>query len=235
MKKIIEWFKSSASDFILFLILLVLLNFVGSNAYIRADLTKQKSYSLSKASKTIVKNLEEPVSIRVFFDKKLPAQYSSVAQYVEDLLEEYKRAANKNFSVSFMDLSKEENQGLAQNYGLRQIQIQEVNNNEIGVKQTYMGLAISYGDIVELIDPVTSSEGFEYKLTSTISKMINTAASLETLKGDDKIQLNVIMSSAIKSLRISGVDVLEDSIEKVCREINKTKMDKLELIQSILL
>ena len=57
MKKIIEWFKSSASDFILFLILLVLLNFVGSNAYIRADLTKQKSYSLSKASKTIVKIL----------------------------------------------------------------------------------------------------------------------------------------------------------------------------------
>ncbi len=228
MKKIIEWFKSSASDFVLFLILLVLLNFVGSNAYIRADLTKQKSYSLSKASKTIVKNLDEPVSIRVFFDKKLPAQYSSVAQYVEDLLEEYKRAANKNFSVSFMDLSKEENQGLAQNYGLKQVQIQEVNNNEIGVKQTYMGLAISYGDIVELIDPVTSSEGFEYKLTSTISKMINTAASLETLKGDDKIQLNVIMSSAIKSLRISGVDVLEDTIEKVCREINKTKMDKLE-------
>ncbi len=228
MKKIIEWFKSSASDFILFLILLVLLNFVGSNAYIRADLTKQKSYSLSKASKSIVKNLDEPVSIRVFFDNKLPAQYSAVAQYVEDLLDEYKRAANKNFSVSFMDLSKEENQGLAQNYGLKQVQIQEVNNNEIGVKQTYMGLAISYGDIVELIDPVTSSEGFEYKLTSTISKMINTAASLETLKGDDKIQLNVIMSSAIKSLRISGVDVLEDSIEKVCREINKTKMDKLE-------
>ena len=228
MKKIIEWFKSSASDFVLFLILLVLLNFVASNAYIRADLTNQKSYSLSKASKTLVKNLDEPVSIRVFFDKNLPAQYSAVTQYVEDLLDEYKRAANKNFSVSFMDLSKDENQSLAQNYGLHQVQIQEVNNNEIGVKQTYMGLAISYGDIVELIDPVTSSEGFEYKLTSTISKMINTAASLETLKGDDKIQLNVIMSNAIKSLRISGVDTLEDSIEKVCREINKSKMDKLE-------
>ena len=228
MKKIIEWFKSSASDFVLFLILLVLLNFVGSNAYIRADLTKQKSYSLSKASKTLVKNLDEPVSIRVFFDNKLPAQYSAVTQYVEDLLDEYKRAANKNFSVYIMDLSKEENQDLAAGYGLKQVQIQEVNNNEIGVKQTYMGLTISYGDSVELIDPITSSDGFEYKLTSTISKMINTAASLETLKGDDKIQLNLIMSSAIKSLRISGVDTLEDSIEKVCREINKSKMDKLE-------
>ena len=49
MKKIIEWFKSSASDFVLFLIFLVLLNFVGSNAYVRADLTKQKSYSLKKS------------------------------------------------------------------------------------------------------------------------------------------------------------------------------------------
>ena len=228
MKKIIEWFKSSSSDFVLFLIFLVLLNFVGSNAYIRADLTKQRSYSLSKASKTIVKNLDEPVSIRVFFDKKLPAQYSAVTQYVEDLLEEYKRAANKNFSVSYMDLSKDENQDLAANYGLRQVQIQEVNNNEIGVKQTFMGLVISYGDSVELIDPITSSDGFEYNLTSTISRMINTAASLETLKGDDKIQLSVIMSSAIKSLRISGVDSLESDIEKICREINKQKMDKLE-------
>ena len=57
MKKIIEWFKSSASDFILFLILLVLANFVGNKSYLRIDLTEQKSYSLSKASKTIVKNI----------------------------------------------------------------------------------------------------------------------------------------------------------------------------------
>ena len=115
MKKIIEWFKSSASDFVLFIIFLVLINFVGSNAYLRMDLTKQQSYSLSKASKTLVKNLDEPLSIRVFFDKNLPAQYSNITQYVEDLLEEYKRAANKNFSVSYMDLSKEEDNTLASN------------------------------------------------------------------------------------------------------------------------
>ena len=228
MKKIIEWFKSSASDFVLFIIFLVLINFVGSNAYLRLDLTKQQSYSLSKASKTIVKNLDEPLSIRVFFDKNLPAQYSNVTQYVEDLLEEYKRAANKNFSVSYMDLSKEEDNTLAANYGLRQVQIQEVKNNEVGVKQTYMGLAISYGDAVELIDPVTTSEGFEYRLTSKISNMINMAASLENLKGDDKIQLKVIISNAVKTLRISGVSDLESVVEKTAADINKKKMDKIE-------
>ena len=228
MKKIIEWFKSSASDFVLFLLLLVLLNFVGSNAYLRLDLTKEKSYSLSKASKELVKNLDEPVSVRVFFDEKLPAQYSQIAQYVKDLLEEYERAANKNFTVSYMDLSKQDNQDLASNYGLKQIQIQEVNNNEIGVKQTYMGMAISYGDSVELLDPVTSSDGFEYTFTSTISKMMNTAASLENLKGDEKIKLYVFLSNAVKSLRISGVAEMEDAVEKACASINKSKMDKLE-------
>ena len=228
MKKIIEWFKSSASDFVLFIIFLVLINFVGSNAYLRMDLTKQQSYSLSKASKTLVKNLDEPLSIRVFFDKNLPAQYSNITQYVEDLLEEYKRAANKNFSVSYMDLSKEEDNTLASNYGLRQVQIKKKKNNEVGVKQTYMGLAISYGDSVELIDPVTSADGFEYKLTSTISKMINTAASLENLKGDDKIQLRVIISNAVKTLRISGVSDLESVVEKTAAEINKKKLDKIE-------
>ncbi|MBO4532724.1 MAG: Gldg family protein [Treponema sp.] len=228
MKKIIEWFKSSASDFVLFLIFLVLLNFVGSNAYLRLDLTKEKSYSLSKASKTLVKNLDEPVSIRVFFDKNLPSQYATITTYVEDLLEEYKRAANKNFTVSFMDMSKEDNQELAYNYGLRQIQIQEVSNNEIGVKQVYMGLAVSYGDNVELMDPITSSDGFEYNLTSTISKMMNTAAGLENLKGDDKIKVYVILSNAIKSLRVSGVTEMEEIVEDACRNINKKKMDKLD-------
>ena len=106
MKKILQWLKSPKSDFILFVFFLVLLNIAGHKAFVRFDLTAPKSYSLSKASKTLVKNLDEPVAIRVFFDKNLPAQYSAIAQYVEDLLDEYKRAANKNFSVSIMDPSK---------------------------------------------------------------------------------------------------------------------------------
>ena len=149
MKKILNWLKSSSSDFVLFIILIVLVNIIGQNLYFRVDLTEPKSYSLSKASVNIVKNLDEPLSIRVFFDKNLPPQYSSVAQYAEDFLEEYKSAANKNLTVNYMDLSKKENVELAQSFGLRQVQIQEVKNNEVGFKQAFMGIVISYGDSVE--------------------------------------------------------------------------------------
>ena len=57
MKKILQWLKGPKSDFILFVIFLVLLNFAGHRAFVRFDLTAPKSYSLSKASKTLVKNI----------------------------------------------------------------------------------------------------------------------------------------------------------------------------------
>ena len=170
MKKLFNWLKSPKSDFALFILLLILVNIVSYKSFIRIDLTAPKSYSLSKGSKSLVKNLEEPLSIRVFFDENLPAPYNSVSQYVKDILQEYKGAANKNFSVAFMDVTKPENIELARDLGFQQIQIQEVKNNEVGFKQAYMGLAITYGDNIEIINPITSSDGFEFMLTSKISK-----------------------------------------------------------------
>ena len=106
MKKIINWLKSPKSDFVLFLFLIVFINLASYNLFARFDLTAPKSYSLSKGSKTVVKNLEQPLSVRAFFDENLPSPYNSVAQYVKDILVEYKGVANKNFSVSFVDTTK---------------------------------------------------------------------------------------------------------------------------------
>lgn len=229
MKKFLDWLKSSSSDFVLFVIFLVLLNFAGVKAFKRFDLTKPHSYSLSKASQNVVKNLSEPLTIRVFFDKNMPAPYNSVAQYVEDFLNEYKSAANKNFSILSMDMSKEENIDLASDFGLREVQIQEYKNNEVGFKQVFMGLVISYGDLIEKIDPITTSDGFEYAFTSKISKMINTYDALEGIKGDDKINISVYVSDDLKKLGIYGVDQVENAVSSVFADINKQKQNRLNL------
>src|SRR5574344_2452292 len=98
MKKFINWLKNPASDFALFIILLILANLVGNRAFLRFDLTGPKSYSLSPASKQAVKTLDEPLSVQVFFSDSLPAPYNSVEQYISDILVEYKGAANGKFS-----------------------------------------------------------------------------------------------------------------------------------------
>ena len=228
MKKFINWLKSSSSDFALFIVFLLLLNIVSYNSFFRLDLTEPKSYSLSKPSKQVVKNLQEPLTIRVFFDKNLPTPYNSVAQYVEDLLAEYDGVANKNFSVINMDLSKEESLAMASDYGLSQIQIQEIKNNEVGFKQVYMGLVLSYGDSIETLDSITSTEGFEYKLTTKISKMISTADTLANLKQDEKINVTLYFSPVLKNMGISGCAELEEIVETTFKEVNKQNKDRLD-------
>ena len=230
MKKILEWIKSPKSDFAFFAIFLILLNIVGYNSYARIDLTGAKSYSLSKESKNLVKNLQEPISVKVFFDDKLPAPYNNVKQYVYDILEEYKGAGNKNFKVSYMDMSKNENVTLARDLGISQIQIQEVKNNEIGFKQGFMGLAINYGDNVEIINPITSADGFEYNLTSKMSKMINTADTLAGLNDDEKITLTFYFSDVLKELGISGSDEIGEIVKSAFDFVNHQNMDRLEFV-----
>lgn len=231
MKKFLKWLKSPKSDFALFIVLLILVNIVSNNLFIRADLTQAKSYSLSKGSKTLVKNLEQPLSIKVFFDDNLPASYNNVAQYVKDILVEYKGAGNKNFTVDYLDTSKNENVELAEDLGLQQIQIQEVKNNEVGFKQGFMGLAITYGDSIEVLNPITTTEGFEYKLTSKISKMVSMADALSGLKNGEKIQLKLYLSDDLKKFGISGLDQAEGIVKNAFDKLGKENLERMEFVK----
>ncbi|MCQ2578589.1 MAG: Gldg family protein [Treponema sp.] len=227
MNKIKAWIKSSKCDFALFIILLVLANIVGHNAFFRMDFTGSKSYSLSKASKQLVKTVSEPVTVRVFFNDNLPAPYNTYAQYVKDLLEEYEGAANKNFNLIFMDMEKAENRALASDFGLGQVQIQEIKNNEVGFKQVYMGIVISYGDSVELLDGITSIDGLEYKITSALSRMIDKSDALSGLGKDEKLDLTLYLSDDLINFGISGIDQVEALVRAVVAEVNQQNKGRI--------
>lgn len=228
MKKLINWFKSSKSDFVLFVIFLVLINLLSFSFYKRIDLTKSKSYSLSKASKELVNNLEQPLSVYSFFDSNLPEAYNAIAQYVEDLLTEYEGAAKKNFNVYKMNTSKPQNAKLADDFGLMQVQIQEVKSKEVGFKQGYMGIAITYGDSVEIINPISSTDGFEYLLSSKISKIISTSDTLAGLPKNDHIELKLYFSDILKNWGISGADEIEKNTRSAYKAVNKRASGRID-------
>ena len=227
MKKFLNWIKSPSSDFALFIILLILANIAGRNAFLRFDLTNQGSYSISEVSKQTVETLTEPLSVKVFFSDNLPSPYNATAQYVKDILVEYKGAANNNFTYSFFDMNKSENQSVANSYGLRQIRIQEVKNDEVGFKYAWMGLAITYGDSIEIMDAVTSSDGFEYKFTTTIAKIISTTDTLAGLGKSDSISLTLYATDELKNFRINGYSNLDTEIQQAFNEVNKKNLNRL--------
>ena len=225
MKKFINYLKSPKSDFFLFILLLIFANLVVSRSYFRIDLTSPKSYSLSKGSEQVVKTLEEPLSVKVFFSDNLNAPYSSVYQYIKDILVEYKSAANDNFSYEFVDMKKPENERLASTYGLNQIQIQELKNNEVGMKRVWMGIVLLYADRIEILDALTSTDGLEYRITTTISNMVSTTSALSGLSGD--VKLTLYASKKLADFKIIGFSQMEDEIRSALAEVNKKNKNRI--------
>lgn len=232
MKKIIQWLKSPKSDTALFLIALLLLNLVSTKLFFRFDLTKQQTFTLSNASKEVIKNLDQPLSVKAFFTDDLPAPQNEVYQYLEDLLGEYKSNGNRNFSYHFFDMKKEENQNLAKNYGLNQVQVQKVGTSEVAFKTAWMSLVITYGDSIKVLDAVSSTSGLEYKITTTISKMISTADTLALLPKDEKLVLTLYNAKKLSSFGISGFNQLEKTVKDAYEKVNKKNLESIVYIST---
>jgi ABC-type uncharacterized transport system involved in gliding motility auxiliary subunit len=56
-------------------VVLILVNVIGSKVYQRFDLTKDNRYTLSEASKSLVRNLDSPLIIDVFLEGDFPSEF----------------------------------------------------------------------------------------------------------------------------------------------------------------
>lgn len=224
--KVIEWLKKPSGDLWIFILILVFANLVASRSFLRLDLTSPKSYSISDASRNAVRVIEEPLSIKVFFSDNLPSPYSDVYQYVRDLLSEYDRVANRNFNYELFDMSKQENESLARSYGLEQVQIREIKNNEVGYKNAFMGLALTYSDQIEVLDGITSSDGLEYKITTAMNKVI---ADTDALAGlDGKVRVTLYKSHRLAEFGINGFEEIDGMVQSAFNNASRRFHDALE-------
>ena len=223
---------------ITYLVVIVLVNIVGITLFFRVDLTENNIYSISEASQKVVSTLSEPLTINVFFTKKLPAPYNTIERYLHDLLEEYAAHGNRHFNYMFYDVSPETgaagpggrtNQSLADDYGIRPVQIQHVEEDEVKFRRAYMGLVLIHGDIIERIPTITTTEGLEYKLTTAIQKLNNKISAL--LRLEDKIQIKMFLSSSLNQVApmmgLKNLPRLPGEIEQIVQKLNRKSYGKL--------
>lgn len=86
---------------IFLLILIIAVNFLASVFHSRLDLTKEKRYTLSKASKQLLKSLDEPVMIDVFLKGDFPSGFKKLALSASELLKEFKENGKRYIIYSF--------------------------------------------------------------------------------------------------------------------------------------
>jgi ABC-type uncharacterized transport system involved in gliding motility auxiliary subunit len=217
---------------------IVLVNIAGLTLFFRADLTANRIFSLSEASKKAAATLSEPLSIKVFFSNNLPAPHNNTERYLKDLLDVYAARAGRLFNYQFYNVSSEEgdlsaraveNRELAKSYGISPVQIRIVENDELQFKNAYMGLVLIHGDLIEKINAVTSTDGLEYRLTTAIQKLNNKVSAL--LRLEDKIQATLYLSSSLNDIApiigLNNLPELKNAVKKTIDAINAKSRDIL--------
>ncbi|MDH3878957.1 MAG: GldG family protein, partial [Desulfobacterales bacterium] len=124
----------------------------------------------------------------------------------------------------------QENQKLANDYGIHPIQIQAIEKDEVKFQRAYMGMIIIHGDLIERIPTITTTDGLEYKLTTTIQKLNNKISALLGLQ--DKMQIKLYLSSSLYQMApyigLKRLSQIPDELEKIVGELNPKNYNKLQ-------
>ena len=72
--------------------------------FFRIDLTEEKSFSISKASKNILKSIESPIDINIYIGDA-DANIAHLKSAIEDMLDEFAAYAKHNISYRYINPS----------------------------------------------------------------------------------------------------------------------------------
>ncbi|MCX6641411.1 MAG: GldG family protein [bacterium] len=157
---------------LLILGILLILNLISTQLFGRMDFSEGKIYTLSKGSRDLVRNLEDPLTVKAYFSKDLPPPYNANARYLRDQLDDYKAYSHGKFTYQFVDPASEEKlEKEAQSFRIPPAQVNAVEKDKIEVKKVYMGLVFLYQDKNETIPLVQSTTGLEYDISSMIKRL----------------------------------------------------------------
>lgn len=176
------------------LVLLLFVNYLASIFHYRIDFTQEKRYTLSKATKNLLSNLDDYVQIDVFLKGDLKAGVKKLAQSTDELLQDFKDYSKGNLRVRFINPISESSDSAARYFldslsslGLRPMtqQAQSTSGAETSQRIVVPGAIVSYRNNiypVNLLSGVKNTEEnevytnaealLEYKFAFAINKLM---------------------------------------------------------------
>ncbi|MCC6634749.1 MAG: gliding motility-associated ABC transporter substrate-binding protein GldG [Chitinophagaceae bacterium] len=79
-----------------------IVNFMASIVHTKIDLTKEKRYTISKATKDILQHIDDKLEITVFLEGNLPAGFQKLANTTNDFLQLLKEKNNAKITFQFI-------------------------------------------------------------------------------------------------------------------------------------
>jgi gliding-associated putative ABC transporter substrate-binding component GldG len=165
--------------------------YLSNRHFFRIDLTENQEYAMTDASINAMKSLPDIVTVKVFFSKELPPNLFVVRQFVEDILGEMQSYAKGGLNVIYLDPAAEDAAADAAKLGIPAVRMNILAKDKYEVKNGFLGIALIYGDKVEVLPVIESVQNVEYELVSSVKKL--TAAEVKGigfLTGHGEVPLN---------------------------------------------
>jgi ABC-2 type transport system permease protein len=152
--------------------MVMVVNYLSTLWFKRLDLTEGKEFTISAATKKIMKNLDDIINVKVYCSKNLPQQLQKSVTDIRDMLAEYKAYAGKKLRVSWVDPTESENgKQEARTLGINEMQMQTIEKDKAQVINGYLGIVVLFADRKEVLPFVQNMQNFEYDLTLAIMKV----------------------------------------------------------------
>ena len=185
--------KNQIVAFLVTVVIVVLVNVIGSYVFTRFDLTSEKRYTLSPTTKEILNDLNDYVYFKVYLEGDFPAGFKKLRRETKEMLDEF-RAYSKFIDYEFINPSEsadaaERNETYKQLYqaGLNPTDV-VVKNRDGSSKQMVIwpGALVSYRNNTEIaIDLLenqigqsseqalnASMQNLEFRLIDAVKKVI---------------------------------------------------------------
>lgn len=179
--------KNEIVSLVITLIIIVMVNVIGSFLYTRFDLTSEKRYTLSDTSKEILSNLDDYVYFRVYLEGEFPAGFKKLRKETKEMLDEF-RAYSKFIDYEFINPSvsndpseRDETYKILYQSGLNPYTATMQTNNGVQQIMIWPGVLVSFHERELAVDLLSaqsgqrqetilnnSSQDLEYKLISAI-------------------------------------------------------------------
>jgi ABC-2 type transport system permease protein len=200
---------------------------------LRLDLTQNRNYSLSQATRDLLGNLQEPLLIRGYFSAKTHPLLAPLVPNIRDMLEEYRIASGGKVQVEIVDpaLDPEKEAEAYQTYGISPTPFQIAGRYESSVINSYFDLLIRYGDQYEVLGfsdlieiqtrraalPDVQLRNLEYDLTRSIKKVVYGFQSVDAILA--------AMTAPVEVTLYITPDTLPDSLIAGSQTITKVLAD----------
>jgi len=176
---------------LMYIIIIISLNIISSFLFTRFDLTSEKRYSISPATKEILSKLDDVVFFKIYLEGEFPAGFKRLRNSSKEMLDEFRAYAHGNIQYELIDPSagsdnKERNLLYKQltEKGLQPTNLEEKDKGGSRSKIIFPGALVNFRNkevaVSFLVNKLGASseallnnsvEGLEYQLANAIKQV----------------------------------------------------------------